>query len=605
MTVAPPLIDRQLLNFWLYEWLGLAELLRAPQFRDHSRETVEATLDAADRLARDAFLPCYKEADKVEPTLVDGSVRVLPAIAAAVQQHAEAGFIAAPFDGELGGWQFPEVVHCALMAHFQAANIAAAGYGLLAIANARLISKFGTSAQVSAFAKPQLTGEALGTMCLSEPQAGSSLADVRARAIADGTDDYGLRYRLTANKMWISGGDHDITGNIFHLVLAKVAQSNGELPTGTKGLSLFVVPKYLDSKRNDVVVAGLNHKMGFRGTSNCLLNFGEGRYLIDDRPGAVGYLIGCEGQGIEIMFHMMNEARIAVGLGAASLAYRGHRLSLQYANERLQGRLERTQKSQIPIVDHPDVRRMLLKQKCYAEGGLSLVLYTARLQDECRALAGAQLDEANALLGLLTPIAKTWTSEWGLVANDIGIQIHGGYGYTRDFDVEQLYRDNRLNPIHEGTTGIQGIDFVNRKLIKDGGSAVSTLSGRVRRTVRDVPQDMRDPAQHLENAWIKFERLVADILSHRDADWPTWHASDILAAAGHLVVAWLLLDQSSIASSAGVVDPSMREFAEERKHLTRVFIEIELPAVHRSLQIAASHTDITTYAPAGLFSIPC
>ncbi len=302
-----------------------------------------------------------------------------------------------------------------------------------------------------------IAGDCFGTMCLSEPQAGSSLGDIRTRAVptADG------RYRLFGNKMWISGGEHDISGNIVHLVLAKIPDEHGKLPAGVQGISLFTVPRKLVDEqgnigeRNDVALAGINHKMGYRGTVNCVLNFGEGRYTPEGEAGAIGELVGEAGKGLSYMFHMMNEARISVGLGAAALGYTGYLHALDYAKNRLQGRSrsERDPSSpQIPIIQHADVRRMLLAQKSYASGALALCLYAAKLTDDIHSLEDSeQQKKAQLLLDLLTPVVKSWSSEWGLVANDLAIQVHGGYGYTREYNVEQFYRDNRLNPIHEGT----------------------------------------------------------------------------------------------------------------------------------------------------------
>ena len=435
--MASPLIPRRDLDFLLYDWLHA-------DAGEHGRDLLDPVLDLAERLAEDAFLPAYKRADQIEPYLDEGGVHVLPEIGAALRQYAALGLFAAGFPEALGGMGLPQSVASAAFAQFAAANLAAAAYPMLTAANARLIASFGSAAQIEAFAAPQIEGRWFGTMCLSEPQAGSSLAEVATRAEPDGRDGegedgLGARYRLRGSKMWISGGDQDISDNIVHLVLAKIPDPDGTLPQGTRGLSLFIVPKLLESgATNDVRVAGLNHKMGYRGTSNCLLAFGDG-------PGALGWRVGEPGRGLAQMFQMMNEARIAVGLGAAAVAYRGYRHALQYAQERVQGRLPGAKGgASVPLIAHPDVKRMLLAQKAYAEGALALCLY-------CAALVDAEGDaEAQALLGLLTPVAKTWPAEYGLLANDLAIQVHGGYGYTRDFDVEQLYRDNRLNPIHEG-----------------------------------------------------------------------------------------------------------------------------------------------------------
>ncbi len=356
------------------------------------------------------------------------------------------------------------------MTWFQAANVGTSGYPFLTMANANLLLAHGSPEQIETWVGPMLEGRYFGTMCLSEPGAGSSLADVTTRAEPqpDGT------YRLFGNKMWISAGEHELSENIVHLVLARVAGA----PDGVKGLSLFIVPKVLpDGTRNDVTLAGLNHKMGFRGTTNTLLNFGE-------KGGAVGDLVGEEGRGLAAMFHMMNEARIGVGLGAMALGYTGYLKSLQYAKERLQGRAPGAAGTPVPIAEHADVKRMLLAQKSYVEGALALLLYCSRLVDEEKTAETAdERDAAHLLLDVLTPIAKSWPSQWCLAANDLAIQVHGGYGYTRDYDVEQHYRDNRLNPIHEGTHGIQGQDLLGRKVVMQGGAGLLALVGAIDETI--------------------------------------------------------------------------------------------------------------------------
>ncbi len=566
--MSSPFIDPRDLRFLLHDWLDVAALTRRARYADHSRDTIDALLDLGQRLAETEFAPHYKKSDRIEPFLENGQVRVLPEIAAALRAHAEAGFSSASFAPELGGIGLPHVVEAAAMAQFMAANISAAAYPMLAAGNARIIVHFGSPAQVEAFALPEIAGEWLGTMCLSEPQAGSSLADITTRAVPDGENGLGPRYRLTGNKMWISGGDHDITPNIVHLVLAKIPGPDGALPSGTAGISLFIVPKILpDGGRNDIAVAGLNHKMGYRGISNCLLNFGE-------REGAIGWRLGEPGQGLAIMFHMMNEARIMIGLGAAALACRGYRQSLDYARERRQGRSSRDPKQpQIAIIEHADVKRMLLTQKALAEGALALVLYCARLVDEERVLEpGPARDAVSARLGLLTPVAKSWPSEFGLAANDLAIQVHGGYGYTRDFDVEQVYRDNRLNPIHEGTAGIQAIDLLGRKILRDRGAALDALGAEIARTIgRTVPSFDRE-ARQLDETWRRLRSVVANLIALDDPARALDNASPFLTAFGHIVVAWLWLDQALALGDA--TDPAWRA---GKRAACRWFFDAELP----------------------------
>ena len=567
------LLSRDLLAFQLFDWLGVGA--------ESERETMIAVIETAQRLAADSFLPHYRQSDVEEPWLDADGVHILPAIHRAMERYAELGLFGASFPEELGGLGLPFAVTLASIGNFAAANISMAAYPMLTTANARLIAAFGTPAQVDRFARPQIEGRWFGTMCLSEPEAGSSLGDIRAHAVADGEDEFGARYRLAGNKMWISGGDQDASENIVHLVLAKIARDNGSLPEGSKGISLLIVPKLLpDGSRNDLAVAGLNHKMGYRGTSNCLLNFGE-------KGGAIGWRIGGEGQGLAQMFMMMNEARISVGMGAAALAYRGYRQSLRYARERVQGRPVGVKGGvPVPILAHPDVRRMLLQQKTYAEGAIALCLY-------CAALVDKGGEDAESLLALLTPVAKTWPSEFGLIANDLAIQVHGGYGYTRDFDVEQLWRDNRLNPIHEGTTGIQAIDLLGRKILSSDGCSLTLLRDRVEATVArgEGQPEWQQLATALRDFWRDADEIVAGL---RRIGGPEAFddATLFLRAFGHGVIAWLWLDQALTAQ--GLADLRLRDgFA----FACRFFFQSELPQARTWLTIVGGHSKLVRELP--------
>ena len=599
-----PYIDRATLDFLLYDWLTADALTSHARFSEHSRETFDAVLDLSERLADDHFAPHYKLSDRVEPVLDGEAVHVLPEIGQALRAYAEAGLFAASFDEELGGAQIPALIHTASTAVTMAANIATAAYPMLTVANARLLTVFGTPGQIDAFARPQIEGRWFGTMCLSEPQAGSSLGDITTRAVADGEDArLGPRYRLFGNKMWISGGNQDASENIVHLVLAKVPGEDGRLGAGLAGISLFAVPKWLPAadgslgEANDVVVAGLNHKMGYRGTANCLLAFGEGtRHRPGNAAGAVGFRIGEVGQGLAIMFRMMNEARIAVGVGAAALACRGYRHALDYARERTQGRASAARKDSapVPIVVHADVRRMLLTQKVYAEGALALVLYCARLVDaEAAATTEAERHAAGQLLGLLTPVGKSWPAEFGLVANDLAIQIHGGYGYTRDFDVEQVYRDNRLNPIHEGTYGIQAIDLVGRKILRGNGEALGLLGERIDATLAACQETLSGECAALRAAWADVNDTVAALRGAR-ADAALYNAAAFLSAFGHVVVAWLWLDQTRAATG----DAAMRA---GRRHACRYFFATELPKTQQQFALVRSGNDMAALFPDACF----
>jgi alkylation response protein AidB-like acyl-CoA dehydrogenase len=567
------IIDRPTLDFLLYDWLGAEALLERPQFAEHSRESVGAMLDTADKLAESHFLPYFKKGDREEPFQDSAGAHVIPETRAAIVAYAQAGFAAAPFPELIGGLGVPNLVHNAATAFFMGANVPMASYSMLTVGNAGLIAHFGTAKQIETFVTPELEGRWTGTMCLSEPQAGSSLADIVTKAVPDGEDELGVRYRLTGNKMWISGGDHDASDNIVHLVLAKIPGPDGRLIAGSKGISIFIVPKFLpDGTRNDVTLAGLNHKMGFRGTTNCLLNFGES-------GGAIGWRVGEVGQGLPIMFQMMNEARIGVGLGATMMGYRGFRLALDYARTRPQGRLVGSRDvaaKQVPIIEHADVKRMLLAAKAYSEGSLALILYCSKLVDDAKTAATPEeRDESEAVLGLLTPVAKTWPSEWALAANDIAIQIHGGYGYTRDYDVEQLYRDNRLNPIHEGTTGIQGLDLLGRKILRDGGKIFAQFAARVAVTTAEAEQKYPAESKALAAAMDALQTALRSLgAANSEADMLA-NATNFLSAFGHTVLGFLWLgialkiDQTSCDE----------DFAAGKQAAAKYFFAFEMPKV--------------------------
>ncbi len=602
------LISRRDLEFLLHDWLDVAALARAPRHADHSRETFDAVLDTCERIAAELFAPHYQKADREEPRFDGESVTVIDELRPAVEAFASAGMIAATQDYEVGGMQLPVVVASAGMAYFYAANIATSAYPVLTIGNANLLLAHGTPEQVRAFALPELQGRFLGTMCLSEPQAGSSLGDIQARAEFEGDSPLGPQYRLTGSKMWISGGEHPLAENIVHLVLAREPGADGRTPPGVKGISLFAVPKYLVEgdgslgERNDVQLAGINHKMGYRGTVNCLLAFGEGtRHRPRGRAGAIGYRVGPVHGGLACMFHMMNEARIGVGLGATALGYTAYLHALDYARNRPQGRAlgERDPASPPrPIIAHPDVRRMLLAQKAYVEGALAFSLYCARLVDEV-ALERDEAERArlSALLDLLTPVAKSWPSQWCLAANDLAIQVHGGYGYTREYKVEQFYRDNRLNAIHEGTHGIQGLDLLGRKVLARGGEALALYAARVRATIARARAEagLAAHAVALEARLARLLEVTGLLWRDGDAERALANSSVYLEAFGHVAIAWTWLEQT--LATRGRDDA----FHRGKRQAARWFIDWELPKVDAQLDILARHDDAAFSMQDGMF----
>ena len=583
---------RDTLDFLLNDWLRVEQLTERPRFAEHSRDTFAAVLDTCERIARDKFAPFNRLADTQEPHFDGERVHLPQATHDAALAYAESGMLAAAQDYDVGGMQLPCVIEMAGNAFFSKASVAMGGYAMLTSGNASLLMAHGTDVQREVFAKNEFAGRWFGTMCLSEPQAGSSLSDITTRAeLEDEGDALGARYRLTGNKMWISGGEHEITENIVHLVLAKIPGPDGKLIPGTKGISLFIVPKWLvneqaelTGERNDVSLAGLNHKLGYRGTTNCLLNFGEGRWTPQGRKGAIGYLVGKPGDGLRCMFHMMNEARIGVGLGAVMLGYAGYESSLEYAKQRPQGRPmtaagKDSASPQRPIIEHADVRRMLLAQKSYVEGGLALELYCARLVDELH--TGDNAVEAQAVLDVLIPIAKSWPSEWCLEANSLAIQVLGGAGYTRDFPVEQYWRDNRLNMIHEGTHGIQGLDLLGRKVVQQGGASLVATAARVQATIeRAMQTDWAPQANQLAAALAQVGGAMKKAWSTGQPEDALANATPYLQAFGHTVLAWLWLDIAMAVEGDG-------DFAQGKRAAARYFFAYELPKTAAWLDVVA------------------
>lgn len=582
-----PTVNARDLSFQLFEVLDVDSLATFEAYSDHDNISLRASLETAQDIAAKYYQSHYREADLAEPKLVNGKVVLLPQIGEALRAFVDAGFMVADRPLDEGGMALPFTIYQACLACFQAANIGTSSYAFLTIAGANLIRAYGTDAQKRTYMDPMLQGHFLGTMCLSEPEAGSGLADVRTAAIPqpDGS------YLIKGSKMWISGGEHEMSDNIVHLVLARIAGA----PAGTRGLSLFIVPRKRISEGgsvgqdNDVSLLGLNHKMGYRATVNTILNFGES-------DACRGELIGEPHQGLAAMFHMMNEARISVGVGATMLGGAGYLYARDYARGRLQGRQQGTKdptSPRVPIIEHADVRRMLLAQKSYSEGALALCLYAARLVDIGRAAPNlGEREKAELLLAILTPVVKSWPSEFCLEANKLAIQVLGGYGYTRDYPVEQFYRDNRLNLIHEGTNGIQAIDLLGRKIPQNDRAAFNALLEEVQNDI-DVATspELATFAAQLQTALNRIADCTAALLSTAlDPRHRTANASYYLDMFGHFLVAWMWLRQARVASNALAKNASGDEAVFYRGKMTacRYFFEFELGRIDHWLPLLAS-----------------
>ncbi|MFZ5653939.1 MAG: acyl-CoA dehydrogenase [Pseudomonadota bacterium] len=581
-----PLLNDRDIAFQLYEVLDTEALLARAPYADHSRAVFDATLATARTVAEKYFANHNAKGDANEPSFDGERVHLIPETRAAWEAFVEAGFLAAHETLEEGGAQLPEVIFRVVMAYIDAANISTAAYPFITIGVINLLRAFGSAEQKARYLPLLMSGRANGTMALTEPAQGSALGDIKVTAepAADGS------YRLFGQKMFISCADHDITGNVIHMVLAKIRGA----PLGVKGISLFIVPKYLVGEdgspgaRNDVAVAGLNHKMGYRNATNTVLNFGE-------RDGAVGYLVGEPHQGLGYMFQMMNEARIGIGLGAAAIAYQGYNLSLDYARNRPQGRLPSCSdptSPQVMLVEHADVRRLLLAQKAYAEGGLFMCLYASSLfEDQHSAPDPGRREQAALLLDLITPIVKSWPSRYGCLGNDHAIQILGGAGYMREYGAEQLYRDQRLNPIHEGAEAIHGIDLLGRKVRLRGGAGHRALLAAARADIARAAERTAtaDFAAALEAALQVLDETTAALLEHLagDIDLGMANATLYLDLYGRVVAAWLWLKQA-LAADAGLArdpHPADCDFYRGKLHAARYCFEWELPQIHWQAQL--------------------
>lgn len=566
------------LHFLLHEVFKAEELTRYDYFSAHDRETFNLVLDSATYIADTLMHPYLKEVDKNQPELKNGRVSVHPKVKEYLKAMGDAGLIGAGFSFEHGGQQLPEMISSCVGFILMAANNGMMYTGLTSGA-AHLITSFGSSELSETYVPNLLAGTWQGTMALTEPQAGSSLSDVTTSATPqpDGT------YKIKGQKVFISAGDHDAAENIIHLMLARIEGA----PKGTKGISLFVVPKYRRDAEgnivdNDVTSTGVYHKMGQKGVPAMHLTMGSN----DD---TVGYLVGEPHQGLPYMFQMMNEARIGVGMTAAAIATAAYYAALQYARERPQSR-RLNQKNlldapQTPIINHPDVRRMLLFQKAVTEGSLALLIEAARLYDISQVAEGEEKEKAFLLLDLLMPVAKSYPSEMGVQSVSQSLQTFGGYGFTEDFPVEQLYRDIRITPIYEGTTGIQAQDLLGRKMTMKGGKAPQLLFAEIHKTIAEA--STHDALKPYANQLTEELSRVQDVLNslmpfaqQGDTERYLADATLFLDLVGIVIIAWQWLKQALVAQQALLTqNPQGDELAfyEGKMHTMKFYFHYEVP----------------------------
>ena len=567
------------LHFQLFENQNCLELTQYPYFSDHSKETFQLVLEAAEQIAETSLYPIFKEMDRQEPQLVEGEVRVHPDIRKIIRQFGADGWINATFSYAEGGQQLPWTIHLTAGYILQAANYSASVFPFLTTGAANLIRTFGSPALRETFTPKMYAGEWQGTMALTEPDAGSSLSDLSTLAIPTATEGV---YSIIGQKIYISAGDHNACDNIIHLMLARIQGA----PAGTKGISLFVVPKIrVDGSANDVLTQGIYHKMGYKGAPIVHL-------MIGSEQRCESYLVGDAHQGLKYMFQMMNEARLGVGMNAAAIASAAFQASLDYAKVRPQGRHltdKEVSKPQIPIIEHADVKRLLLFQKSVTEGSLALLIYCGLLSDKISQEQDAQKkQELEALLDFLTPIAKTYPSEMGVHSTSMAVQVMGGAGYTTDFPVEQYYREARIHPIHEGTTGIHGLDLLGRKLLLHEGLGFNVLKREMEHSLMEASN--LDTLQELSQAFAAqfqaFGHGTAQLLFKR-AQGPERYLADatlFLEASGILCIAWMWLKQATTAQQALSAGALEQGFYFGKIETARYFMEYELVKLNSLLE---------------------
>lgn len=585
------LYARKNIDFILHEVLKVEELCQVDYFKNHSKETFDLVLEMADEISQKTSLPAFVDSDRNQPQLIEGQVRVHSGVHTFVKTYAEAGMISATFDETFDGQKLPKTVYAASEYIGMCAHNSFMMFTDLANGCANLIATFGNEQQKELYVPKLLSAEWLSSMCLTEPQAGSSLSDVATKAIpqTDGT------YKISGQKVFISAGDHDITPNIIHLVLARIEGA----PAGVKGISLFIVPKNrVDDLKvsNDVTSIGIYHKMGQKATPAMHLAFGENNNCI-------GYLLGEPNQGLTQMFKMMNSARLGVGMTGIACASAAYYHSLKYAQERIQGkRLDINQKLfPARIIEHPDIRRMLFKQKAVVEGGLAFMLQCYFYIDQTRVNPDKKA-YYETLLELLTPVAKTFGAEMGILSVNQGLQVLGGYGYTEDFPLEQLARDVRICSIYEGTTGIQSLALLGREVFRNDKIALKYWQFEVEETLEKVRKEQKlktflDDFEKKLSIFDKVNEHIEKLSKEKDAEIFLKDATAYMELFGLLNVAWQWLKMSEIAQLNIHNSITESKFYLSKIETMKFFFKYELSKVDQLAEILFQTDNLTIFDP--------
>lgn len=600
--MATKFVSERNLKFMLYEVFDIEALTQYDYYRDHNRNTFDMVLKEGLRLAKDLLHPTFEEMDRIPPELVNGEVKVHPSVRTVLKEFAEGGWLTSLVPYEYDGEQLPQLLDSACSFMFGAANYSASVYSGLIAGSTHLIESFGSKELYDTYVPNMRSGKWQGTMALTEPEAGSSLSDITSMAEPTGKG----YYLIKGQKVFISAGDHNGVDNVIHLMLAKIPGG----PPGIKGISLFVVPKKrLDENGNlvpnDVVTSGVYHKMGYKGCPITQLSFG-------DKNDCRGWLVGEAHKGLRYMFQMMNESRIGVGLGAAAIASAAYYASLEYAKTRRQGR-KLSEKNPdvppVPIIEHPDVKRMLLFQRAIVEGSLSLILQCSRYVDMKKVLDGKEVEKYDMLLEILTPIVKTYPSEMGILSVSAGLQCLGGSGYCDDYTLEQHFRDSRIHPIHEGTTGIQGMDLLGRKVLMNNGRAWTLYIEELQQAIsqaRKTP-DLNDYAGQLDDALNQLQSTTRYLMGMAAEKGPEVFLADAtlyLEFFGIVSIAWQWLRQGLAVQKALQDGPKKADMNFYRGKMVslKYFYSYELPKI-LGLQKRLMNADgLTVEMDAALFN---
>jgi butyryl-CoA dehydrogenase len=595
--MADKYVDVDTLKYMLYDVHKLEDLLGRERFADHDKESLDMFLESTKDFADRELFPFIKEMDEKPAYHKDGKVYVHSQVETMMKKGGELGFISASFDYDIGGMQIPLMAHTAATYILDAANNHLPGYAGLTQGAAELIIHFASKELVDTYVPDMLSGNWGGTMCLTEPQAGSSLSDIVTKA----TPTQNGYHKISGQKIFISGGDNQYAENIVHLVLARVEGA----AKGTKGISLFIVPKNRKASNgtlesNDVITVADFQKMGQKGYCTTHLGFG-------DKDDCNGWLVGEENHGLNYMFLMMNAARIAVGRGSSAIASAAYYASLQYANERPQGRKlasdgkKNIEQSQSLIIEHPDVRRMLLLQKAVVEGSMSLVLLAAKYYDlESTAQSKEEKKKYNTLLEMIIPVVKTYPSEAGAYSVNNGLQVLGGYGFCSDFILQQYYRDIRISSIYEGTTGIQSQDLLGRKITMNNGEGLKLLLDEILTTVARANNhpELKPYANSISEKIKLSEKVLISLMPHAlkgDFEKYLADASVFMEFFSLIIVAWNWLEVATNSQEAlNKGDKKYSDiFYKSKIETMKYFFDYELPKTISHSEILMNPSSVT------------